>query len=329
MRSWLQARGAALTARLSAVEAPTRRTRVAVLLLAFALFVVVTVVAVQHLPHLPAHDRHPDLFLVAALLSAVGVVANGAEYMLSAAALGGRVTLRNALRVSVLSTAANLMPIPGAALVKTRALQRRGARLRVAAMLTVGIGVVWVGVAGVVAGALVANAGGRVLFGALVGAGGLGVTAAGAGILAAQDTDMPARRLVAWAIVVEFGSVAAQAVRFWLVLRAIGFDGTLAQGATLGAGAVVASAAGILPGGLGLRELLSSALGPAVGMPAAVATVVAAVERVVTLAVVAIMTAFVTIGGRKRSPLSESGSEPEPEPEPGAGAGDAPGASSQ
>ena len=45
----------------------------------------------------------------------------------------------------------------------------------------------------------------------------------------------------------------------------------------------------MFPGGLGLRELLSSAVGPAVGMSAAVATVVAAVERIVSLAVVAVM----------------------------------------
>jgi len=136
----------------------------------------------------------------------------------------------------------------------------------------------------------------------------------GAVILANQKTMMSSRRLVAWALAIEIVSVALTSVRFYLVLRAIGFDGSLAQSATLAATAIVASAAGIFPGGLGLRELLSSAVGPAVGLSSAVSTVVAAVERIVALAVVAIMALAVMFIDRNDD--SDAGVEPDPAPTP-------------
>ena len=148
MNEQVRARALAVLELLKTARAPRARTRRLWLFVALALFVVATVLAVRNLPPLPAGDRRPVLFVFVALLAGCGIVVNGAEYALSARAFGGRVTLRDATRISVLSTAANLLPIPGAAIVKTRALQKRGAGLRIAATLTIAIGIVWVGVAG-------------------------------------------------------------------------------------------------------------------------------------------------------------------------------------
>jgi hypothetical protein len=290
--------------RLNAVRSPSLRVRRAVLLIALALFAGVTIVALRDLPPLPTGRRQPALLAPVAALSMLSSVVNGGEYALSARALGGHVTLRDATRISVLTIAANLLPIPGAALVKTRALQRRGARLRIAATLTIAIGVVWVGVAGVVAGIFVAIAGHHgVLAISLAGAGAV-IPTVGAAILANQTTELAAAVLVGAAVAIEIGSVGLTALRFYLVMRAIGFGGSFGQASTLAATAIVSSAAGVFPGGLGLRELLSSAVGPAVGLSAAVATVVAAVERIVTLAVVAVMALVVMVADRPRADLS-------------------------
>jgi len=314
MMEKLRARMPALVDRIQHARAPSPRFKRITLALALLVFVVATVLAVRALPPLPPDGRQPALFLVVAALAAMSIVINGAEYTLSSAALGGRVPLGDATRISVLSTAANLLPIPGAAIVKTRALQRRGHGLRIAATLTIAIGIIWVGVAGVMAGTLVAATGNRVGLGIGLTAAGLVILVLGAVILANQKTVMSSRRLVVWALAIEIVSVALTSVRFYLVLRAIGFDGSLAQSATLAATAIVASAAGIFPGGLGLRELLSSAVGPAVGLSSAVSTVVAAVERIAGLAVVAIMALAVMFIDRADD--ADPGVEPDPTPRP-------------
>ena len=250
-----------------------------------------------------------------AVLAALAIVVNGAEYALSARALGGRVTLRDATRVSVLSTAANLLPVPGAAVVKTRALQRRGARLRIAATLTIAIGVIWVGVAALLAGILVAFTGHDGVFAVVLTSIGIVVSIVGVVMLVTQKTQISNGLLTGTAFAIEFASVGLTSLRFFLVLRAIGFGGSLAQSATLAATAIIASAAGVFPSGLGLRELLSSAVGPAVGLSAAVSTVVAAIERVVSLAVVAVMALVIMLIDRGDTPVPESQLDPAPRPE--------------
>jgi hypothetical protein len=317
MMEKLRARMPAVVDRIQHARTPSPRFKRVSLALALLVFVVATVLAVRALPPLPPDGRQPALFVAVAALAAMAIVVNGAEYALSGAALGGRVPLGDATRISVLSTAANLLPIPGAAIVKTRALQRRGHGLRIAATLTIAIGIIWVGVAGLMAGILVATTGHRAGLGVGLSLAGLVILVLGAVILANQKTVMSSRALVAWALAIEIVSVSLTSVRFYLVLRAIGFDGSFAQSATLAATAIVASAAGIFPGGLGLRELLSSAVGPAVGLSSAVSTVVAAVERIVALAVVALMALAVMFIDRHddSDAAVESGPSPTSAPE--------------
>jgi hypothetical protein len=301
VRDRFRALTAAVVDRLRTPRAHNPRTRKLVLAFALVLFAGATFLAVRHLPPLPADGRQPALFVVVAFLAAMAIVVNGVEYTLSSRAVGNRVGMRDATRISVLATAANLLPIPGAALVKIRALQVRGAGLRIATTLTIAIGIIWVGVAGFVAGVLVATAGGHEAVAAILTALGVGVMAVGGVVLAMQKSEISSVKLVAYAFAIELVSVGLTSLRFFFVLRAIGFNGTLAQAATLAATAVVASAAGIFPSGLGLRELLSSAVGPVVGMSAAVATLVAAVERIAALLVVGLMAVVVMITDRSRA----------------------------
>jgi len=205
------------------------------------------------------------------------------------------VPIREATRVTVLSSAANLLPIPGAVIVKTRALQKGGARLGVAAALTSAMGLVWLSVGGVLAGVLLAGTGDHPVLGLVLIAAGACVFVVACLVFAFQTTEMPTLQLVLSALVVEISSVTLMTLRFFLVLHAIGFEGSLAQSAMLGATAIVASAAGIFPGGLGLREGLSSLTGPAVGLSAAVSAVVAAVERIVSLVALGTLTLLIVV----------------------------------
>jgi hypothetical protein len=67
---------------------------------------------------------------------------------------------------------------------------------------------------------------------------------------------------------------------------------------TLTIATAAASAVGILPGGLGLREVLAAALAPLVGLPAAVALFAVSVDRIIGLTGLALMTGILTLFGR-------------------------------
>jgi hypothetical protein len=126
----------------------------------------------------------------------------------------------------------------------------------------------------------------------------------GAAMFTSQATTVISTRSWFWRVfAIELVSVTITSVRFWLTLHAIGLGGSFAQGATLAAIAIVSTAAGIFPGGLGLRELLSSLIGPAVGLSAAGATVVTAVERVLGLLMLGLVTAVIVVTDRHRHEL--------------------------
>ena len=59
-----------------------------------------------------------------------------------------------------------------------------------------------------------------------------------------------------------------------------------------------ASAVGILPGGLGLREILAGALAPLVGLNSAVALFAVSVDRIIGLVVLALMSGALVFVGK-------------------------------
>ena len=78
---------------------------------------------------LPAGHRHLDLgaaLLVLLVLAPLTTLLNGLEYVGVARLVGQQPPLRRALHVAVLGTAANLLPVPGAVLVRVDALRRGG-----------------------------------------------------------------------------------------------------------------------------------------------------------------------------------------------------------
>ena len=90
--------------------------------------------------------------------------------------------------------------------------------------------------------------------------------------------------------------------RLTLILAALGYGLSVSDAAALAAAGIVASAAGLFPGGLGLRELLSGVAAGVVGLDPAVGVVVAAVDRLVTLAVLAVVSAVLVATGSTPPP---------------------------
>ena len=295
--------------RLAAIRSwaatPARR-RIAYLV-ALGIFVGSTVTAWQALP---ADRGEIDWALVglAALLVVPGALVNAEEYRVSARILGQDVPLLAALRVSIIAAAFNLLPIPGSVIVRTSALARGGSTTTQAVTSTLAVGVAYIGVALViVAGVQVGATPGSAAGVAAVGAAMLAVASVLIRRMARPGTAGGHLRTL---VVVEALSVVVKAARLLLTIRALGFDPSVAQATSLSLATVAASAIGIFPGGLGIRELLAGLIAPAVDLPAAVGLVGTSFDRVIGLATLSVLAAAVLVATRERLPTGGDASHP-------------------
>lgn len=265
--------------------------------MAVALFVGSTVAAWQALP-----DDRPGLdwglVAIASLLVVPGAVVNAEEYRVSARIVGQAVPVAAALRVSIIAAAFNLLPAPGSVLVRTRALAQGGATTARAVSSTLAVGLVYIAVALVIVAAVqAADAPATATVAAVAGV----ALFAGGAVMTGRLTDGPVGGLLVHLVVVETLSVLVKAVRLHLAIRALGFEPSLAQATSLTMATVAASAIGVFPGGLGLRELLSALIAPAVDLPASVGLTGTSLERVIGLATLSVLAVVVLAATRERA----------------------------
>lgn len=285
----------------------TRRTPAqqrALLVVAGLVFVAAAAVALRNLPD----DLDPHwlgLVLVGTAGPLLTVALNGAEFVVQGSLLGRRTPFAEAVRISVLATAANLLPLPGSAIVRTQALSGEGYRR--AAGSTIVVAVAWLGCTAGVAAVLYGAVGDAwAVTGALaaVAAGAIGGTWVFVRRAAPPAGTAPVFvRLLA----VETATALVGAARFYLTIRVLGFDVTPGQAVALTLAGVVASATGIFPAGIGIREALAGAVSPLVGLSASVGVVAAAVDRVAGLVVLAVLTGILAVRGATVVSTRESG----------------------
>jgi hypothetical protein len=268
--------------RLTRWRTPPPRVRGVLLVVAVGLFVTGVVLSLRELELDLATVSWWPLVLVAVLGTPATIAANAAE-LRAMARLSGAASppsWPHAARVVIVATAANLLPLPGGALVRVHALRTAGAGLATATVVTLLAAWVWVatavGVAGVAAFAWSPVTG-------LTAFAVASVALVLAAVVVRTSTSRWSLPALAELAVVELITTLVHAARLYLVLLALGVAASLPQALVLGAGAPLASAAGIFPAGLGLAELLTALLAPVVALPAAVGFAVAALARVIGL----------------------------------------------
>lgn len=279
--------------------APAGADRV-VLAVAAVVFVAAFVFGLRAVPAGDLRLTAWPLVVLALVAVPLASLANGLEYAVAARVGGQEVPVGEALEVSVLSSAANLLPLPGAALVRVRAMRRGGSSYRRALAVTVLVGGAWLATSLALAGGLLtarrSGEGGdlaavAVLVGGLAG---LALAAVAVHRLAPVGR---APALAAELLAVEVLAVAVAALRYLLVLRALDLDVALEQAVALSVASVLASALGFVPGGLGLREALAGVIAGLVGLPVATGVLAAAVDRLVGLPVLAVLSAGILARG--------------------------------
>lgn len=233
------------------------------------------------------------LAMAAVLLIGVPLMtlANAGEYKVAGALVGNKISNSAAIRIAVLSTAANLLPIPGGPLVRAKALMDEGTRPPRAILVTMLMAGAWLAtsllLAGLFGGLERSAAAALVAIGVLIG---IGVgTVLGARIIKSNHL----ARLGAVAAV-ELLATLATGFRIWLVAEALGLDvGTGAL--VLGVAPVLGAAVVFVPAGLGVRELIASLAAPAIGLDPAMGFLIAAVDRLAGMLVHGTAAGFIAV----------------------------------
>jgi hypothetical protein len=272
-------------ARIARWRQPPQQVRGALLVIAGVAVAVGMVWSIRTLQIGWADLRLLPLLAALLLITPATILLNGAELKVMTAIVARgdqRLAWRTALRATVVATAANLLPIPGGALVRIAAVRSVGVRTTSATAINlVGAG------AWVAAGLLIAAVAGLTVapWGAVGLAAGLGL--AGVAIVLAMLHRLSEDGATWWStgalFLVEAATAIVHGLRLWLVLLALGVEVSIRQGLALGAGAPLAAAAGVFPSGLGLAEALTAVIAPIVALPAAAGFAATALGRVVGL----------------------------------------------
>lgn len=203
---------------------------------------------------------------------------NGLEYRVVGRLVNVRVPIVTAMRVAVTGTAANLLPVPGAALVRTGDLLSRGVAVRLA---------VWANALAGLASLFIAGTAAAILFygvnswGVLVGVSAAISTGAVMAALLRRHSHTGLKTLM----MIEIGLFAMTAVRAWLVAVALGFGGGWLTPLAISSVYPLAAAIGIFPGGLAVREFLAALVTRMTQAGASAGFLITAVDRLLGLIV--------------------------------------------
>lgn len=252
---------------------------------------------------------HPDLvtsldaryWLLVLACVPLTITANSAQFWITARFVDSEVRFPRAVLVTIIGTAANMLPLPGASIVRIAALKNESNTYRQTTLVTVLIAGCWLGLTLLVAGAALAGLG-------VAAAGGL-CAAAGLAALAVFGRLLMRARSATTAgfcalLSVQLATVAIGALRLWLCFQAIGEPVAFLKAAILTLATVIAAFIGIAPAGLGITESLAAGIGAAIGVPASFAFVAAALNRISGLLIVgplAILMNVLELGGTRNA----------------------------
>lgn len=302
---------------------PSPRVERILLAVSFVAFVVLAVLAIKNFPDVGTGIRWEILLAAGILGQCASLVFNAGEFAVTARFVGQRVPMHRAMRVTIIGSAANLLPLPGGALVRVQALSADGARYRHSLTAAAAIGVTSVGATFVVVG--IANTGtagtGTVL--ALV-AIGIVVIAIAAAMLRTASDSRRAGRYSLYFVVVEAGYATMASFRMWGIFQGLGVHVSLPAAFALSGVGSIATAASFFPGELGIKEAIVGLVSPLVGVPVAVGVTGAVVTRLFGFAVLAVAASVLVVGdvvrrsrhdepATEQTPLDEEALPPIPE----------------
>jgi Lysylphosphatidylglycerol synthase TM region len=227
----------------------------------------------------------------------VTLIINACTFLLTSRMVGRQFGMLKSIEICIISTAANLLPLPGGALVRIGALKAGGTSYGEGTKATLLVAGLWAGVAFLFAGVWMLRLGVgfvAVLFVAVGLAAWLSCFIYG--VRQRRGTTLPILLSIAKVML-----VTVDALRIFLCLYALGLAPLFDQAAALAVAGVVGNAVSIIPAGLGVREAVSAGLGPLVGLDAAIAFLAASLNRLLGLIIVVPLAIGLLASERRRT----------------------------
>jgi uncharacterized membrane protein YbhN (UPF0104 family) len=233
---------------------------------------------------------HPELLESTDPVTLLAVVAlvplmvslNAAEYRLSGRYIGLEIRWRKALEITVLGSAANMLPIPGAVLVRSAALAQHGSSLARGSGVTFAFAGSWIATACLYSGAFLWAVGQPHYGFPIVVVGGVALVAFCALTVFKYEQTLA---MAGAALIIKLAVVACEAGQLFLCCQALGLEVTFADASAMQLSALAGSAFAIVPAGLGVREGVGALLAELIGLGRARGFLAVALNRVCNMAV--------------------------------------------
>lgn len=234
---------------LQRLRAP--RVRAAATALAALVFIVGGIWSVSSL-NLTAADTDPVMLLLLLALAPLGLAYTSINMMLMGKAVGVHLPFQTGFTVSAWATIAELLPLPGGAIVRAGALMRQGGAAGESTALVLAFAVLWIGCAAL--GASLALSAEGTAIALLVGCGGSACIIAASSWIGIRHT----WRIAIAAIALRLVGLSLVALRLGVAFATIRTMVSGPDAMLFALANILGSAAAIAPGGLGISEGLAA-----------------------------------------------------------------------
>lgn len=260
----------------------SNRFRLAIYIAAVMLLVYGIYASLSSRPDLLTSTRIMPILLVLLIGIPLTILVNSFRYYFSAQLICIKVPFKRAIEVTTLSTAANMLPLPGGTFVRFAALSADAKSIGLGTTATLLSTLAWASVAIIYA---------SVAIGMQNHTSALPVFVTGmSGLIAAIILLCMLRHARAgkagffYILVTEIFSCTVEALRFMLCVMAFSQLATFQQSAVFVLAGLAGSAVSIVPAGLGIREAASALLGPVVNIDPEICFMAALLNRIIGLA---------------------------------------------
>lgn len=221
-----------------------------------------------------------DLLLAGYPFAFLALLMTTYEYRFSKILLGSESNWREEVSVSIFGSLANILPLPGGAMVRIVALRRHGIAVRKSSKCLASVALIWVALSsGVTAVVIFINA----RFWVAAGVGAAGIMAFFVAITLIWTLFDRPFLFLTWFITLEMMVIAVTVIRNYLVIRSVGLDASFFQAMGLVAASSLAVAMGVVPAGIGVREVLSGLIGSQIDLDFSSAVIISSVNQFISL----------------------------------------------
>lgn len=236
------------------------------------------VISLMASPDLLTKLKPVPILLLTFVFAPALIVLNTSLLLATCKITGAKMGMVSGLKLSILSSAANYLPLPGGPALRIVAMAESGATLKSASLANVAAALLWFGVTFLHAG-FWAFASGSVLY---IFLGAIGLTALGVGVFLTRLVSKSFLDMIILTIISLLTAIC-YAVGFWVALRSIGFEGGFAQAVIISIAGVIGAAASFAPAGLGVRELAAAYVASLVATAPALGFIASAMLQVITV----------------------------------------------